>query len=340
MKITTSLSIWFVLAASVLLPAVAYGRSLADLSIYDFAKGAVVNIASNRFREVVIDATPKQASFFTISRLESEKLVIRERADTGAILSASELPFFVSGYAGHNWIKLSPDHRQAVFYNEATKGLRLVTLENQQQRDLRTNIFHSPVDLLLMNWVSPDTVLVLKTEAGTREKGSSEIVKINVNSGETQIWRRPLEFGAGHALSHSGELLATIEGALGKRVVVLEVSTMRVVKDLPPVRNDQFIGSVRWLDDDRRLALWSAEGEVFCYTFGTGQMKRITREGDRNDRLNGAAGKHIVLGRSRDRYAFTLHNVVTGKSTPLDADINGEVYGISDNAKLLLEVGY
>jgi hypothetical protein len=32
--------------------------------------------------------------------------------------------------------------------------------------------------------------------------------------------------------------------------------------------------------------------------------------------------------------------VVTGKSTPLDADINGEVYGISNNAKLLLEVGY
>ena len=344
MKITTSLLLWLVLAASVLIPAVAYGRDLGDLSIYDFAKGAVVNITSNRFREVVIDATPKQTSFFTITRLDSQKLVIRERADSGTILSASELPFFVSGYAGRTWIKLSPDHRQAVFYNDATKGLRLITLANQQQRDLRTNIFHSPVDLLLLNWVAPDTVLLLKTEAGTGEKGSSEIMKINVNSGETQTWRRPLEFGGGHALSQSCKSLAVIEEPLGQRVVVLDVSTMEMVKELPPVRIDQFIGNVCWLDDGKRLAIWDANDEVFCYTLSTGEMKRLTPKGGRGHRLCGAVGKYVVLGKESGgetgRRTFALHDVDTGKSIHVKADLNGAVYGIASDTKFLMEVGY
>ena len=76
-----------------------WGRDMADLAIYDFAARNVVNIASNKFREIVISSNPTQSNFFTITRVGLQKLAVRERNNNGAIVSTAELPFFVSDYA-------------------------------------------------------------------------------------------------------------------------------------------------------------------------------------------------------------------------------------------------
>jgi len=316
------------------------------LAIYDFAKGAVVNVSSNRFREIVIDASPRHTNFFTLTRLDAPKLIIRERGEKGAILSVMELPFFVSGFASHNWIKMSPDRTRLVFHNPATRGLSLLSLQNQEQRDVLRDSVPSEQNIVLMKWLSGDTVLLLRRGVGDAAAAPGQILKINVDSGATQAWPRSFEIGTtAHALSQSGAFLATVGYARGSKVAVLDVATMGVVRELPCVRPDQTIGDVCWLADDQRLAFWSVGDGVYSYTLGTGETTRFPLKGKDRYALKGAAGRCLVLskqsiwGPGHER-TYELYDVESGRRTRLDANISGFVYGIADNTKLVMEVGY
>jgi len=333
------------LIASVLTSGVASSWGSADIAIYDFTKSAVIGIASNRWREVVIDASPKQTNFFTITRLDAPKLIIRERGENGTILSELELPFFVSGYAGHNWIKMSPDHKRIAFHNSETKGLSVLALQSRQQRDFLQNEFNFQDDILLMRWLSTNTVLLLKGKIGAEVATTGQILKINVDSGEIQSWPRSLDGTmTAHALGQSGRFLATVGYDRGSKIVILDVATMKETKELPAVKPDQWIADVWWLDDDKRLAFSDVGNGVFCYSMNTGEINRITPEGNRRYFLEGAIGKCVVLRKqslwSLGRPRFVLQDVVTGKSTTLDAYLNGFVYGIAGNTKFVMEVGY
>lgn len=340
------MSLWLLLTASMLIPVVAWGGNYsADLAIYDFSKSSVNGIASNRWREVVIDASPRHTNFFTITRLDSPKLIIRERGENGAILSESELPFFIPNSANHNWIKMSPDRKRIVFHNPATKGLSVLSLQSGQQRDLLQDTFNFQDDILLMKWLSTNTVILLKVKTGAEVATTGQILKMNVDSGEIQTWPRSLDgMMTAHALSQSGKFLATVGYDFGSKIVILDVATMKEVKEVPHSQPDEWIGGVCWLDDDKRLAISAVNGGVFCYTLSTGDMKLITPEGNRRYWLEGAAGRYIIL-RKRSIWKtgwpkFMLHDVISGKTTPIDAYINGEVYGIAGDTKLVMEVGY
>lgn len=344
---------WLLTGGNLLAAVGASGAFSADLAIYDLTKSVVINVSSNRFREIVLDASPRRSTFLTLTRLREPKLIMRERNADGKLLSEVELPIFHSGYAWPEWIKLSPDRKRAIFWSSSTKGLSLLSLQGFREKELMRDLCRSDTFIVLMRWLNENTVLVvvydpLPSEGPVRVDTRTEtgrIVKINVDSCKAEIL--PYAVGSScldHALTDWGEILAIAGWKPGERVKLLNVRTMKVVKELAPVSRDQWIRDVSWVDEGKSLCFWNVADAVYLYCMGTGETKRLTPAKDRTFFLHGSAGGYVVLrqhtGEARTRPRFFLHDVTTGKRTALDAPINGRVYSIAQHTRLVMEVGY
>lgn len=230
-----------------------------------------------------------------------------------------------------------------------------MSLESFREKELMRNVCQSDTFILLMGWVSDDTVLVVLRESRPREFGEGlrpkpgptqgRVLKINVNSGKVETFVRPVGSAChDHALSESRELLAIAEDDRPNRVTLLDVQTMKPLKQLPPVATDQWVGSIHWCDQDRSLAFWNVGDAVYLYSMSTEEARRITQRKDTSMFLHGSVGRYVVLRQdprqSRSRAKYFLHDVITEKRTVLPAGINGRVFGIANNTRLVMQVGY
>lgn len=314
------------------------------LAIYDLETGQTRYVPWEAFREVVVDARPEYTNFFTLIRVGEAQLELRERDENGRLLSRRVLPFFREGYAGREWLAMSPDRKFLVYidHDKTEYYINVLDLDSMEVRRLATGVPepHSLVKYLEVIRTNTAYVLWWFSSRPTLERlnffdGQYLAANVDLTTGAITPagkWER-----LDSALwSPDRQKVAVFEDTkFSKSLVVYRAEDKKELVEF----EERWDRRAKWLDD-KHLVI-GCDG-IFLYEITDGGVKERVIAKEEEVWLRLVVGEWIVYetGGLHRPERYWLHNVHTGERKRLRLAINGGVFGIAGNKKLVAEVGF
>lgn len=316
------------------------------LAIYDTSSRRISFLPMDGYRypgrEMIVKVCPEQSVFYTITGTTDGRLVVRKRAEDGTEIKAFRLHQVRSVLSLRHGLSVSPDGERVVYYDEATRGLSVASLDTPEgsHRSLVSEVVESPVSISSLSWCRTDSIILLRATDEVRSGIPSGIVLIDPDSGAKSEDRVPLSFGARHAVRADGELVALVEGPLGSGVSVYSVRPMYRISRIPSSMIGGRVAAAYWVSDDMLAFAISEGGVAFCGA-KDGIMTHMDMPAPPAGHLLGVAGDSVVLRRRGllwQEYS-SLYDMATQREDRIKAYINGQVYPLSAT-KIVMEVGF